>query len=45
MGVEEALEEVAGAIVYLLSDLAAMVTGQTLVIDGGAAIKFPLWDP
>lgn len=38
-------EEVAGAIVYLLSDLAAMVTGQTLVIDGGAAIKFPLWDP
>jgi NAD(P)-dependent dehydrogenase (short-subunit alcohol dehydrogenase family) len=38
-------EEVAGAVVYLLSDLAAMVTGQTLVIDGGATIKFPLWDP
>ncbi len=28
-------EEIAGAVVYLLSDAAAYVTGQTLVIDGG----------
>lgn len=28
-------DEIAGAVVYLLSDAAAYVTGQTLVIDGG----------
>ena len=30
---------VAGAVVYLLSDLAAWVTGQVLAVDGGASAK------
>jgi NAD(P)-dependent dehydrogenase (short-subunit alcohol dehydrogenase family) len=31
-------EEIAGAAVYLLSDAASYVTGQTFVIDGGMTI-------
>lgn len=31
-------EEMAGAIVYLASDAAAYLTGQTIVIDGGLTI-------
>ena len=34
-------ENVAGPIVFLVSDLAAKVTGQTLVIDGGTTTRFP----
>ncbi|MEW6273098.1 MAG: SDR family oxidoreductase [Thermodesulfobacteriota bacterium] len=34
-------EDVAGAILFLASDLARHVTGHTLVVDGGVAQKFP----
>jgi NAD(P)-dependent dehydrogenase (short-subunit alcohol dehydrogenase family) len=32
---------IAGTILFLASDLARFVTGQTLVGDGGVAAKFP----
>jgi NAD(P)-dependent dehydrogenase (short-subunit alcohol dehydrogenase family) len=32
-------EEVAGAVVFLCSPAAAMITGETLVIDGGWTIR------
>jgi NAD(P)-dependent dehydrogenase (short-subunit alcohol dehydrogenase family) len=33
--------DIAAAILFLSSDLAAFVTGQTLVVDGGVGAKFP----
>lgn len=34
-------EEIAGPLVFLLSDLATFMTGQTLVVDGGSQVRFP----
>jgi NAD(P)-dependent dehydrogenase (short-subunit alcohol dehydrogenase family) len=34
-------EDIAGAAVFLVSDLAKKVTGQSLIVDGGATTKFP----
>jgi NAD(P)-dependent dehydrogenase (short-subunit alcohol dehydrogenase family) len=34
-------DEIAGAAVYLASDSAGFMTGQTMVIDGGATIAAP----
>jgi NAD(P)-dependent dehydrogenase (short-subunit alcohol dehydrogenase family) len=34
-------EDIASALLYLSSDLAGYVTGQTLVVDGGVGAKFP----
>jgi NAD(P)-dependent dehydrogenase (short-subunit alcohol dehydrogenase family) len=34
-------EDIAGAILYLLSDLAKKVTGQSIVVDGGWTTRFP----
>jgi NAD(P)-dependent dehydrogenase (short-subunit alcohol dehydrogenase family) len=33
--------DIASGILFLVSDLASFVTGQTLVIDGGVGAKFP----
>jgi citronellol/citronellal dehydrogenase len=35
--------EISAAIVFLLSDAAAFVTGVTLAVDGGAPLMTPLW--
>lgn len=37
-------EDVAGAVLYLLSDLAEYVSGQTIAIDGGALARAPYTD-
>jgi NAD(P)-dependent dehydrogenase (short-subunit alcohol dehydrogenase family) len=34
-------EEIAGALVYFVSDLSSFVTGQTLIVDGGVHAAFP----
>jgi len=36
-------EDVAGAVLFLVSDLAAYVTGQVLYVDGGWGIGDPDW--
>ena len=38
-------EDIANAVVFLASPLARFVTGQTLLVDGGATAKFPLTTP
>jgi 3-oxoacyl-[acyl-carrier protein] reductase len=38
-------EDIANAILFFASDLAGFVTGQTLVVDGGATVRFPLLSP
>jgi NAD(P)-dependent dehydrogenase (short-subunit alcohol dehydrogenase family) len=34
-------DEIAGALVYLVSDLSTFVTGQTIIVDGGTHAAFP----
>ena len=34
-------EDIAGALLFLCSDLARLVTGQALLVDGGATTRFP----
>jgi 3-oxoacyl-[acyl-carrier protein] reductase len=38
-------EDIAKVILFFASDLAAFVTGQALVVDGGATVRFPLLSP
>ena len=35
-------DEIAKAVVFLASDLASYITGQTVIVDGGATAQFPL---
>jgi NAD(P)-dependent dehydrogenase (short-subunit alcohol dehydrogenase family) len=41
LGGEGATSDIASAILFLSSDLSRYMTGQTLVVDGGALVKFP----
>jgi NAD(P)-dependent dehydrogenase (short-subunit alcohol dehydrogenase family) len=34
-------DEIAGPLVFLLSDLASFITGQTIIVDGGMRARFP----
>jgi 3-oxoacyl-[acyl-carrier protein] reductase len=34
--------DIANAVAFLASDLASYITGQTLIVDGGATAQFPL---
>jgi NAD(P)-dependent dehydrogenase (short-subunit alcohol dehydrogenase family) len=38
-------DDIAKAVLYLASDLSDFVTGQMLVVDGGASVRFPLLAP
>jgi NAD(P)-dependent dehydrogenase (short-subunit alcohol dehydrogenase family) len=38
-------EEIAGPLVFLISDLASFITGQNLVVDGGTQARFPHGGP
>lgn len=38
-------EDIANVVVFLASELASFVTGQMLVVDGGATVRFPLPSP
>ncbi len=38
-------QDIANAVVFLASPLASYVTGQTLLVDGGASAKFPMTAP
>jgi NAD(P)-dependent dehydrogenase (short-subunit alcohol dehydrogenase family) len=38
-------EEIAGPLVFLVSDLAGFMSGQTLVVDGGTQVRFPHGGP
>jgi NAD(P)-dependent dehydrogenase (short-subunit alcohol dehydrogenase family) len=40
MGRRGSPEEVAGAVLFLLSDLSSYITGQTLLVDGGLNLKW-----
>jgi NAD(P)-dependent dehydrogenase (short-subunit alcohol dehydrogenase family) len=37
-------EEIAGPLVFLVSELASFVTGQTIIVDGGTRAAFPHYD-
>ena len=39
------VDEIAGPLVFLCSDLAGFMTGQTLVVDGGEMNAFPSQAP
>ena len=34
-------EDIAAALLFMVSDLSSYVNGQTLVVDGGVSVKFP----
>ena len=38
-------DDIAKAVLYFASDLSDFVTGQMLVVDGGASVRFPLLSP
>ena len=35
-------DDIAHAVIFLASDLASYITGQTIIVDGGATAQFPL---
>ena len=37
--------EIAGPLVFLVSDLAGFITGQNIIVDGGRRAAFPSYDP